>query len=217
MVLKSIFQLKALTEIWTANDDVRKGNILRETGLTGSWRWWYEALVRGLGGFACGAVDGGCGYEPGKKDESGRETPREKQICPVCELFGCTGWSRKFRLRILNSDRMPVPVECRGDQEFYLEFLWLKKPGAEEIWLLDRSFRIAAEYGSIGGKTTLKPQAKASAGKDYGLFKVLSGPDVSSSLEDVKKFLNAYKASTTNDPEYPDLRNFFFLKGSWKR
>jgi CRISPR-associated protein Cmr1 len=95
MVLKSIFQLKALTEIWTANDDVRKGNILRETGLIGSWRWWYEALVRGLGGVACGAVGGGCGYEPGKKDESGREIPREKQICPVCELFGCTGWSRQ--------------------------------------------------------------------------------------------------------------------------
>lgn len=211
---KNIFHVKALTEIWTGNEN-RRNDRLRETGLIGSMRWWYEALVRGLGGLACGAASGGCSYEPDKKDKTGLEIPREKQICSVCELFGCTGWSCKFRLRLLNSERFLEPINCLREKEFFLELLWLKEPKKAEVWLLDKSIGIASKYGSIGGKTVLKPQDKVSLGKDYGLFEIVTGLFVSSSLEEVKEFLGLYKSGWENDQEYPDLRYFFFSQGSF--
>ncbi|MCL6589999.1 MAG: type III-B CRISPR module RAMP protein Cmr1 [Firmicutes bacterium] len=79
-------ELQTLTPIWTGDVDQKPGH-LRETGLIGSLRWWYEALVRGLGGSVCDPVGGnGC------PDENG-----SRRI--ACELFGCTGWARRFRLK----------------------------------------------------------------------------------------------------------------------
>jgi CRISPR-associated protein Cmr1 len=45
-------KIKPLTPLWTG-DAERKPGTLRETGIIGSLRWWYEALIRGLGGTAC--------------------------------------------------------------------------------------------------------------------------------------------------------------------
>lgn len=45
-------KIKPLTPLWTG-DAERKSGTLRETGIIGSLRWWYEALIRGLGGTAC--------------------------------------------------------------------------------------------------------------------------------------------------------------------
>ena len=47
-----VVKIKPVTPIWTG-DENRKNTTLRETGILGSLRWWYEALIRGLGGTAC--------------------------------------------------------------------------------------------------------------------------------------------------------------------
>lgn len=44
--------LKTLTPLWTGGVD-QTCDRLHETGLIGSLRWWYEALVRGLGEHIC--------------------------------------------------------------------------------------------------------------------------------------------------------------------
>jgi CRISPR-associated protein Cmr1 len=99
--------LKTLTPLWTGGVD-QSCDRLHETGLIGSLRWWYEALVRGLGGYACDPTsDSGCSfdskaYEKAKKAAAPstiavREGTRA--LCAVCYLFGCTGWARLFRLR----------------------------------------------------------------------------------------------------------------------
>ena len=61
--MKSMFiEIKTLTPIWTGGV---KGScdILRETGIIGSMRWWYEAIVRGLGGDACDPTGHVCSYK----------------------------------------------------------------------------------------------------------------------------------------------------------
>ncbi len=81
-------QLETLTPLWTGGAE---GSVdrLHETGLLGSLRWWYEALVRGVGGHVC---DGGtCTYDS-KKQNNG--------LCDVCRVFGATGWRRRFRLTV---------------------------------------------------------------------------------------------------------------------
>jgi len=84
-------KIKTLTPLWTGDVD-RKCETLKETGIIGSIRWWYEALVRGLGGYACDPTD-----------ENDKCPNKEGNICDTCELFGCTGWNRKFILRINDS------------------------------------------------------------------------------------------------------------------
>ncbi|MCX9076009.1 MAG: type III-B CRISPR module RAMP protein Cmr1 [Candidatus Methanoperedens sp.] len=85
--------LRTLTPIWTG-DVNRECKEIKETGIIGSLRWWYEALVRGMGGYACDPSNSSC-----KADVH----------CAVCHIFGCTGWSRTFRIVISETDRKYAP------------------------------------------------------------------------------------------------------------
>lgn len=85
--------IKTLTPLWTGGVE-RNSDRPRETGLLGSLRWWYEGIIRGMGGHACDPVEDDCEYDTRKK------APPEKQLCPACLLFGCTGWRRRFRLAL---------------------------------------------------------------------------------------------------------------------
>lgn len=42
-------KIKTLTPIWTGGFEPGKMDRIHETGIIGSLRWWYEAIVRGLG------------------------------------------------------------------------------------------------------------------------------------------------------------------------
>ena len=82
-------KLKTLTPIWTGGADGYCDRI-HETGIIGSIRWWYEAIIRGLGGNVCDIAEKPCPFQ----------NHSEKEYCDVCELFGATGKSRAFRLEI---------------------------------------------------------------------------------------------------------------------
>ena len=74
-----IFELRALTDIWTGGAD-RSNDKLHLSGLKGSLRWWYEALVRDLGAKPCDPTDKGiirCTLDPKKLD---RSLPRKEQL-----------------------------------------------------------------------------------------------------------------------------------------
>lgn len=55
-------KIKTLTPIWTGGVN-GECEILHETGIIGSMRWWYEAIVRGLGGYACDPAGHECSYK----------------------------------------------------------------------------------------------------------------------------------------------------------
>lgn len=115
-------KLQTLTPLWTGGSDGKVDRI-HETGILGSLRWWYEALVRGLGGNVCDTVSSGCvldakKYEEGKRDGL-CETAllRHTGLCNVCQLFGATGWRRQFRLSLTDTTK-PVqnfPKQIRAD------------------------------------------------------------------------------------------------------
>ena len=88
--------LQTKTPIWTGGVD-GKVDRLHETGLIGSLRWWYEALVRGLGGYACDPTKHTC------PDKDGN-------YCDVCQTFGATGWRRRFRLDVEESVLTDAPI-----------------------------------------------------------------------------------------------------------
>ncbi|WP_169238898.1 type III-B CRISPR module RAMP protein Cmr1 [Candidatus Roseilinea sp. NK_OTU-006] len=193
--------LKTLTPLWTGGVD-QTSDRLHETGLIGSLRWWYEALVRGLGGYAC---------DPTSED---RCPDKDGKHCVACELFGCTGWGRKFRLRALNEQGQPIEDALAENITFHLEFLELRPITEEEKWLLTKSVEIAARYGALGGKTTLKPQ-KGKIGEDYGIVQIITLPNIA--RPDIPRFLSQFRQVTPKDAA--DLRWFFFIKGSflWRK
>lgn len=91
--------LRTVTPIWTGGADGRSER-LNITGIMGSLRWWYEVLVRSVGGRVCDPTqhsEGSCLYTDGKKPYDG--------LCDVCRIFGATGWSRRFRI-IVSEDRL---------------------------------------------------------------------------------------------------------------
>lgn len=80
---------ETLTPLWTGGAN-RGVDRVHETGLLGSMRWWFEALLRGAGARACDPSAHTCLYNP--------ET--DGGICEACRVFGATGWRRRFRLTV---------------------------------------------------------------------------------------------------------------------
>lgn len=118
-------KLKTLTPLWTGGVEAGKVDRIHETGILGSLRWWYEVLVRGLGGKACDPSKGSCGFDEAKyrkseaKDE--RQRLRDAGLCDVCQVFGATGWRRRFRLRITDTEVSNASINhtiSLGDRQY---------------------------------------------------------------------------------------------------
>jgi CRISPR-associated protein Cmr1 len=169
------YTFQALTDLWTGDADGKSGRTIT-TGLLGSIRWWFEVLVRGLGGKACDPT------KNGNPCPDQRKNPTEPgHHCVVCELFGCTGWARKFRFEVLDANGKAKAEQITKGQTFKLRFTPLRPILPQEWALLDRTLRLIAEYGAIGGKTVLKPSDEQDRANkphhcDYGLIRITEPP-----------------------------------------
>lgn len=209
------YHLKALTDLWTG-DVNGKSDRLITTGLIGSIRWWFEVLVRGLGGNACDPSDTKC---------------EDRNHCVVCELFGCTGWARKFRFDVLdkkgnirevrNNAETKISPQIKKDEEFILRFTPLRPIRVEEWTLLDTTLRLIAEYGAIGGKTVFKPTDESSrAGKlhhkDYGLVQMFSSRQFAETRrDDLEKYLSKWQKLNHGEFAWASLQHFWCVNGKY--
>jgi CRISPR-associated protein Cmr1 len=211
--------LKALTPIWTG-DAERKGERLILTGLLGSLRWWFEVLVRGLGGSAYDSTEEG-NLCPDPKVKNATEPLHH---CVVCELFGCTGWARKFRFQAFDTNGNVQRDQIKKNQDLKLRFILLRPIRREEWALLELTLRLIADYGGIGGRTVFKPsdensRANAQHHRDYGLVKFVGEAP---SVEQIdRKTLEDYVRSSRwrevdhDDFAWPSLQNFWCVKGKY--
>jgi len=164
------WRMKALTAIWTGDRNGHPGRLVT-TGLLGSIRWWFEILVRGLGGRACDPTNAGS-----------RCPDRQGRRCVVCELFGCTSWARKFRFDVFDAQGHVQQDQISAGDTFQLVFTPFRPLRSEEWALLDATVRLIADYGALGGKTVYKPSDEngrqaAAHHRDYGLVSVEQRPD----------------------------------------
>ena len=202
--------IKTRTPLWTGGVE-RKMDRIHETSLIGSLRWWYEAVVRGLGGSAC--------------DPSLHECPdKNDNRCDACEIFGTTGWRRRFRVEVVEDRTKPAwnpppgtlnirpPDRNRG---------WFLPPGrmgevalcftGDELTLdlLAALFLFLEKWGNLGAKPQL----------GYGVFEIVNRKDVQNQAQRYQ--WNVLGDRETNNDK-PDLRRFGFLryrfkpqKGAW--
>lgn len=208
-----VYTLKALTDIWTG-DAQRRGDRLIPTGLLGSIRWWFEVLVRGLGGKACDPTVDGV-----RCPDANKEPHEAGHHCVVCELFGCTGWARKFRLTVVDDQGNSLQGQIKPNQTFTLRFIPLRPIADEEWCLLDATLRLIADYGAIGGKTVFKPSDEPRFHhKDFGLIEVQPIPDrTACKRQDLEQYVRATRWRQPADADYSwaSLANFWCVKGRY--
>lgn len=205
-----VIRLQPITPVWTGDADQRGSRIL-ETGILGSVRWWYEALLRGLGHYACDPSSGSCVYD---------EKRNLASICLACQLFGCTGFSRRFRLTVEGGGDAGQPKEIklkspgtnnhRGwripsnlTQPFSLIFLPLAPGGLSDLEKdpLFCALRLIERYGALG--------AKASQGQ--GVVKITDWGALSTvpPVDDWKAMLAQRECKPGKNPSpAPDLADF---------
>jgi len=194
-------KIKALTPLWTGGVETGQVDRIHETGILGSLRWWYEAIVRGLGGRACDPGTNGCLYDPGKPKNG---------LCDACHVFGATGWRRRFRLSISGRDELAW-------QDKHLS---IKPPGRTRGWVLNAGMvgeldliltgetgslqkihsllRFLAAWGGLGARPQL----------GYGVFGIIpSGPVPLPFTWQI----DTHQDTGISD-KYPDLRSFSFFK-----
>ncbi len=217
------FTIKPLTPIFTGGVE-GKCDRLHETGLIGSLRWWFEALMRGVGGYACDPTTHEC---------------KDGGYCDACIIFGTTGLKRAFKLEMeccknrdyskqlsairvvdkydVNTPRGPIKKNHRG---------WYLKPGItsdltgiiyyplrllpdgltnkhfEQIFIL--TFNLASQWGGLGAGTS----------KGFGVCDWISPSDLNlkCALEGLTKLINREERLVTASTNYPVLNEFFFTK-----
>ena len=190
-------ELEALTDIWTGDVETAKTKTAKRlipTGILGSIRWWFDVLVRGLGGTACDPAED-------------RKSCQGHEHCIVCELFGCTGWARKFRFDVRDTNDAIVQTKLTKGTVFRLRFTPLRSLRDEEWMLLELTLRLIADFGALGGKTVLKPSDENTKTQhaDFGLVR-WCGSNMS---EQSREKLVAYVRSISTTAE-----NFSKRRGS---
>ena len=201
-------KIRTLTPLWTGGVDGTMDRI-HETGILGSLRWWYEAIVRGLGGYAC--------------DPTGdhRCPDKDGNYCDVCKVFGATGWRRRFRLEVVEDNTQPIwepkdkmlnirpPGRTRG---WYLPpgrmgTLALKFTGDPKILSLMAALLLFLEkWGNLGAKPQL----------GCGVFAIENRDEVLKWAQGNGKEKPGWEwrilGNEAPNKERPDLRRFGFFK-----
>lgn len=214
-------RLKMLTPFWTGG----VGGVtdcLRETGIAGSLRWWYEAITRSLGGTACDPS--GHAHElSGKSLRHYKGALRQGKslwqalddagICDACKIFGTAGWKRQFQFKIREETRLlwepppdtlnvRPPDRTRG---------WFVPPGMigravlqfvgenQVLGRLASLFLFIEKWGALGAKPQL----------GYGVFQVENREEVKSRAA---KWVQKNSVLPGGKDDYPDLRRFGFFR-----
>ena len=224
--------LKLLTPLWTG-DIYQKSAVSRETGLIGSMRWWYEAIVRSLGYRACDPTcdsgsDKRCTFDfqkydaaRDKKGLSQSEVLASAGLCPACQSYGATGYARRFRLEISGGKTNPC-----FESDSAIAF---KPHGGDRGWRLGSGvvgdltlnvvplraafdpiavympLLLASKWGGLGARTQVGFGVTAISRVEAAVSQLVL--EKSGSWHDRLR-----SAAMLKDNGLPDLRQFFFAK-----
>jgi CRISPR-associated protein Cmr1 len=97
MIDKSVkevnLEFKLLTPFWTGGPKMQMMQKIEESSMLGALRWWHHVLLND--NLVCNCQ---------VKNKGDQES-----ICPTCRIFGTTGWSRRFNLKINGDEAVRWP------------------------------------------------------------------------------------------------------------
>ncbi len=193
--------VRTKTPLFTG-DVERKTTAIRETGIIGSMRWWYEALVRGNGGHAC---------DPTLKDKC--------EGCDACNVFGSTNAARTFYLRFdeksaKSTGTKQIKVEIDDGARWYLPAGKMGEFNLSIVGLRGKKkivesyipvlLKLMANWGGIGAKNYI----------GYGVFELLDEQCTAVKIDDlaVGKLLGSISSGKPGTLKVPSLKKMFFCK-----
>ncbi|MEA2005691.1 MAG: type III-B CRISPR module RAMP protein Cmr1 [Acidobacteriota bacterium] len=206
--------LQPKTPLWTGDID-SKSDFIQSTGVMGSLRWWAEAILRGMGYFACDPTEDNhrC------PKEANRNNQKIPKYCPACLVFGATGIRRLFKLEISGGERVfndgAINIKPDGrNRGWYLGSGLIGEIDLRTI-SLDRDFDdnlvllpilIASNWGALGARTQ----------HGYGVVvleqkKDLKIDDFKNAMKERLKSLNVEERKNVNN-KLPNLKEMFFAK-----
>ncbi len=155
--MTTVVKCQTLTPIWTGGASGLPDR-LHETGLIGSLRFWYEVISRSLTDRVCDPVGGGCQFDTRAYERARRTGLPDGQalaqgiqtLCPVCFLFGATGWRRLFQLQVhLSVANTTRPLHFRTTVNMHRNWLGRVFQGEEVVIQKDgkarREYRLNSE------------------------------------------------------------------------
>lgn len=224
--------LITLTPVWTGGVEAGKMDRIQETGIIGSLRWWYEAIVRGLGGQACDpSKRDKCGFDAKKYRESTatdeRQRLRDACLCDVCQVFGTTGWKRRFRIEVVDQRVKPtsLPEVVRAQRSYKVNgrentptwWLWAKdarndqKPREGSFSLRIENLFPDFDPQIIAGLIQFLVDWTAIGARAQLGFGVVKTDVGRLDVRPLYKWLTAVKGSSRY-PELPSLQNIFLAR-----
>lgn len=208
---KNTIWIKTLTPLWTG-DVNGKCSEVKETGIIGSLRWWYEALVRGLGGYACDPTNTDCRFDYKEYRKTGKVQDGLKDVCDACRLFGCTGWSRRFQISIGNGKppyEGPLKVGWDRSKRWYLKsglygtlYCDIVSPSKEYYQSVISLLEFLSEWGGIGAKTQ----------QGYGVFAMDNRKHGSSEVKLPETLTKEKRKRNFEQRHLSNIEDIFFCK-----
>ncbi len=223
-------KIKTLTPIWTGGVKRGRSERIHEAGILGSLRWWYEAIVRSIGGKVCDIIKNPCQLDEKKIQIPDSNTPAQWKtalnkagLCDVCQLFGATGWKRRFKFSISDYYQLPIKkniqltsghIKCpkkgrhrfggwffNADSKFCdeadLQFIDLFN--YPDIEVLKIPLKLISDFGGFSQKS----------GAGYGVSEISEEHNPVQVSDGLIKLL---PSGTYNSILEPDLREFVFFK-----
>lgn len=217
--MKIKLRLRTVTPVWIGDID-SKSDLLQSTGIIGSLRWWTEAILRGMGKFACDPI-GDADRCPKEKRVGSKKI---KLYCPACLIFGATGMRRMFRLelnggrRVFDGGSLNIRPDGRnrgwylgsglvGDIE--LNIVPVSSHFDESLILLPLA--LAANWGGIGAKTQIGygvVEIENSLNKDFNKF----SDSIVGIIENERLSALGIELRNGNNDDFPNLKEMFFAK-----
>jgi len=221
----ALLTIQTLTPLWTGSAQTKPPHMdrLHETGLLGCLRWWYEALVRGVDGEACDPSNQPCQFDRKKYDQAGqikdhRQRLRRAGLCDVCQVFGATGWKRRFTLMVEpeTDQNKEKTVKLDGTKfeggSGQRNKNWVLSPGAdgqiqahlqgEKTALIYDLMCLISRHAALGAKTQL----------GYGVCQIQSDENFigTSLLAELKAIQPLNQNNPNRYQDFPDIRRMFF-------
>ncbi|RJO60651.1 MAG: type III-B CRISPR module RAMP protein Cmr1 [Dehalococcoidia bacterium] len=217
---------RTLTPLWTGGVEAGKMERIHETGIIGSLRWWFEVFMRGFGGMVNDPTkDERSGFDSEKYKKSQatdeRARLRDAGLCDVSQVFGATGWRRRFRLTIIDQTQrdtsLPTPISAdRTNSRTNKKPTWWfpDQPRSGNLTIQMQSLDRYFPAGVIGGLLQFVADwaavgAKAQMG--FGVVEPVSG------RVDTRPLYDWLVAAAGNRqypklPNLPNLQNIFLAR-----
>lgn len=216
-------EMQTLTPLWTGAVETGKMQRIQESSILGSLRWWYEAIIRGLGGAVCNPTSDKADERCPRSEKQQKEGKQE--YCDVCQLFGATGKSRGFRLRIQKGEKIPrlqdilipsghVHVNRQGKQRVGGWYIMAESVMANDISLQFIPLHSVSTISVLQVILLLIERHASIAAKvasGYGVIKLSARDMLSTSTSDIMQTLPA-DTQPSRIFVLPDIRDFFFAK-----